>query len=907
MAICTIKPSNIIIASIYRPQDTSTELFTKTLDTLQKYIERSSTDNNHPTIILMGDFNFPCIDWTDLSMKKGFPRNTTDSAKQLLTFMQNNLLAQVVDVPTRGDNILDLCSTNDENLTLHVLSEQIKLSDHNLVKINTKYHLSSTPRQTKSNFQKNTFRSLNLNKADYESICEHLKTVNWDLLWQNCSYTEFPELLRLTVLQICQLYAPEKKMGSKKTDKLKHIRKLQRNKRNTQRKIRMLETLTPHLTEKIRKMKIKLEGIYDEIKEVLLNKQLKEEEKAIESILENPKFFYSYAKKFSKTRTNIGPLLDDENQLQSDPEKIANMLQAQYSSVFSDPSVKVKKRHIHNPSQNLLENMTFSLRDVEKAISEIGTYSASPENDIPAIVLKKCKFQLSYPIWLIWKESLETGYIHPEFKNQMVTPVFKKGSKALASNYRPISLTSHLIKIFERILRTKIVSFLEDNNLICRNQHGFRKGRSCLTQLLKHVDTILKNFLENHDTDAIYLDYSKAFDKVDHQILLEKLNIYGIRGKIHNWLTSYLTNRIQTVVVDGHKSNPSPVISGVPQGTVLGPILFILYLNDLNTCVTNSVASSFADDTRLLKSIKSSSDVTLLQNDLKEATIWSDQNKMKLHDDKFELLCHTTKTSKLMQELPFQSKYFEYITEKGTVIYPSKIVKDLGINLTPELSWSSHINIICESARKITSWALSVFHDRSSKTILYLYKSIIRCRVEYLCPLWDPPKIEDIANLESIQRFVTSRISAIKHLHYYDRLKSLKLMSLQRRRERYTIIMMFKILHNITSNDLKIEFSYNDRRGIRATVPMIPREAKSKYLSLYDSSFGVRGPSLWNRIPAQITTLETLDSFKAALTKWLLTLPDEPPIHGHARKNSILDINLRRKEGGHWIELQQTT
>ena len=907
MVMCTIKPSNVIIASIYRPPDTSIEHFSRTIERLQKYIEKVS-QGNHVPIIVTGDFNFPCINWTDFSMKKGFNRNTIESAKHFLNFIQNNLLSQIVNLPTRGENILDLCATNEQNLVLHVNSEETKLSDHNLVKISTKYRLNSTPSRKRPIFKKNTFRALNLNVADFESIRDHLRNINWDLLWEICPYEEFPELLRLTVLQTCQLFAPEKKMGAKtKNNQVRLKKTLLRNKRNAQRKLKKLRTLTPHLTQKITQTKIQLEKIHEQLKDHLLQNQLNEEGKAVESIKVNPKYFFSYAKKFSTCKSNIGPLLDNENHLQSDPEQMANMLQTQYSSVFSDPALKVNKPNVRNPTNNLIEDFTFSVKDVEKAITEIGTYSASPENDIPAIILKECKHTLSYPIWLIWKKSLETGFIHPEFKNQTVTPVFKKGSKALAANYRPISLTSHLIKIFERILRDKIVSFLEKNNIICKNQHGFRKGRSCLTQLLNHVDTILKNFLENHDTDAIYLDYSKAFDKVDHKILLEKLSMYGIKGKIHNWLTTYLSDRVQTVVVDGQKSLPSPVISGVPQGTVLGPILFILYLNDLNSCIVHSVASSFADDTRILKSITSSLDVELLQSDLSQATLWSNQNKMKLHDEKFELLCHTTKTSKLMQELPFQSKYFEYITEKGTTIYPSEIVKDLGIHLTPDLSWSSHINIICESARRTTSWVLSVFRDRSATMILQLYKSLIRCKVEYLCPLWDPSKIEDIANLESVQRHVTSKIWSVKHLHYYDRLRALNLMSLQRRRERYVIIMMFKILHNMTANDLKIEFTHSDRRGIRAIVPTIPKEAKSKYLTIYDSSFGVRGPSLWNKIPADVTMKPSLESFKSSLTKWLLNLPDEPPIHGHTRKNSLLDINSRNIERGHWLETQKTT
>ena len=204
------------------------------------------------------------------------------------------------------------------------------------------------------------------------------------------------------------------------------------------------------------------------------------------------------------------------------------------------------------------------------AIKEIGEYSTCADDDVPAIILKNCASVMSYPILLIWKASLKSSHIPHCYKKQTITPVFKKGSKSKASNYRPISLTSHIIKAFERVIRKVIVNHLHENNLLCRNQHGFLKGRSCLTQLINHIDTILKNFLNGHDTDAIYLDFSKAFDKVDHKILISKLYAYGIRGNLLEWIKCYLSNRSQTVVVNGHKSNPAHVKSGVPQGTVLG-------------------------------------------------------------------------------------------------------------------------------------------------------------------------------------------------------------------------------------------------------------------------------------------------------------------------------------------------
>ena len=194
-----------------------------------------------------------------------------------------------------------------------------------------------------------------------------------------------------------------------------------------------------------------------------------------------------------------------------------------------------------------------------------------PDFSIPAIVLKKCKNELAKPLLLMWNESIRCGIVPSLYKQQLITPVFKKGSRSLPSNYRPVSLTAHEVKIFERVLRNKMVDFLEGNNLLSCKQHGFRKGRSCLTQLLQHYDKILLNLMDNQETDCIYLDYAKAFDKVDHQILVQKLKNIGIGGKLCKWLENFLLNRKQMVVVDDVFSYITYVLSGVPQALCLDP------------------------------------------------------------------------------------------------------------------------------------------------------------------------------------------------------------------------------------------------------------------------------------------------------------------------------------------------
>ena len=259
---------------------------------------------------------------------------------------------------------------------------------------------------------------------------------------------------------------------------------------------------------------------------------------------------------------------------------MANILQKQYESVFSDPNRhdKILPHADISCSNPNIADIEFSKEDIESAIDEIDRDAATTENDIPASVLKECRNALSYPIYLIWKKSLDTETIPSDMKIQSINPIFKKGDKSDPSNYRPISLTSHLIKIFERVIRHKIVSHLEANDLLFRNQHGFRKGRSCLTNLLKHIDDVIQSILNGNEHDVIYVDFAKAFDKVDHEILLQKLKICGITGKLFSWIEKFITNRHLFVNIKGFHSVLALVISGVPQGSVLGPILFLIYI-----------------------------------------------------------------------------------------------------------------------------------------------------------------------------------------------------------------------------------------------------------------------------------------------------------------------------------------
>ena len=435
------------------------------------------------------------------------------------------------------------------------------------------------------------------------------------------------------------------------------------------------------------------------------------------------------------------------------------------------------------------------------------------------------------------------------------------------------------------------MSYLETNTVLCHNQHGFRSGRSCLTQMLSHFDDVCLGLTNNFDTDAIYLDYAKAFDKVDHRLLLAKLQLYGFSSNLLKWIESFLTDRKQSVVIDGHYSCPSKIISGVPQGTVLGPILFILFINDMENCVKHSKVRFFADDTRISKQVSSEIHVRELQEDLDSVMTWSLHNNMMLHEDKFQLMVHQHHPAAPLLQMPFAIEQMTYKVSNGETLYPVEQLPDLGVVVSSDLSWSPHIYAVVSKARSVASWVLSAFKARDKVTMCTLYKSLVRSHLEYCCPLWNPSKICDIQLLEEVQRTFTSKIYGVQHLNYWDRLRKLGLMSLQRRRERYILIQMWKILHSLAPNDVDVKFNAPSRRGITAQVPTLNRNSSRLNQTRYDSMFSVIGPRLWNVLPQHLTTNTDCTVFKHLLTDYLRSFPDTPPVSGYssANGNSILD------------------
>lgn len=624
----------------------------------------------------------------------------------------------------------------------------------------------------------------------------------------------------------------------------------------------------------------KLQKSYQQAKDYI-------EAKAIDSIKTNVKYFYSYAKKFSKVKTKIGPLLNKKEELVNDSKEKAEILSEQFSSVFSKPkSNSDKDDSPEDGAHSILDNILFTEEDMIAAIDELKSTSAAGPDGFPAVLLKLCKESLSGPLTIFWKMCLDEGEIPLSLKQSVITPIHKGGSFSKAVNYRPVALTSHVIKIFEKIVRKTIVDFMNDEDKLNPNQHGFRRGRSCLSQLLDHLDYVLSQLELGRNVDVVYLDFSKAFDKVDFEIVLKKIQNLGIRGKVYNFIKSFITNRKQTVTVDGQKSKPVSVLSGVPQGSVLGPLIFLILIGDIDSEIIDSIVRSFADDTRVSKGITNLNDISKLQEDLFKIYDWAEKSNMEFNGGKFEVMRYgLDEIVKLVTS---------YVTESGSIITQKSELKDLGVMLSDDCTFDVHITKIVTSAKNLTSWILRTFTTRDATTMLMLWKSLVRPVLEYCSVLWCPIKAGQIQALDALQWSFLRKINGTKDLDYWQCLKKFKLYSLQRRRERYRIIYVWKIIEklvpNITGTDYAVRTFTSIRHGRKGILPLLRNGISEKVKTLRYATVSMHGVQLFNTMPKSIRELTdiTVDKFKRELDEFLGTVPDEPLLHGYTA--------FRRKE-----------
>jgi hypothetical protein len=774
----TQQKERIIIGCIYRSPSSDGSNNKNLLNLLQK-VDAANTDH----ILIVGDFNYPSINWNT-----GFSPKEEEDA--FLNTTSDIFLQQLVTNPTRHrinqtSNLLDLVLTNNENIVNEITHlPPLGKSDHDILQISLHPDILSTSKQIAK-------PKLLLNKGRYNELRRDLGTTDWNHLHQ-LNASEAWNFLHKTLNTVKEQYIPTTKNHGKKkhlwidraaTDSLN-------SKKRAYKRYNETKKTTDYTLYKIARNKATAC--------IGKSKQTFERKVATES-KKNPKAFWNYVKSKTVLRESISKLRNPANDtMTTDDTEKANILNTFFSNMFTPENLL--STPIINPRNNgtILKDILITPIAIENKLKGLNPNKSNGPDEIPVRILKEAAKEISTPLCIIFNKSLEEGILPDIWKMANVCCIHKKGSKNDPSNYRPISLTSTLCKVLESFIRDSIVNFLETANLFTKCQHGFRRKRSCKTQLLEYLEDLTAMLDSNEPVDAIYLDFSKAFDTVPHQRLQTKLRSYGIGENLVKWIGNYLSNRSQRVRINDASSDWIEVTSGVPQGSVLGPILFLIYINDLPDRLTCH-CKIFADDTKMYGNPATSQ----IQENINKVCKWSQTWQLSFNTDKTHVM-HFGRNNP-------QTKYYMTDTPDPHPVSTSDVEKDLGVHVDRNLSFDIHIGNIVSKANSTIGLIKRTFTNIDQSTFTLLYKSLVRPILEYCNSAWSPRLKRQSQLLERVQRRATKLVPQIREYSYTERLEALNLMSLKYRRFRGDLIETFKLikdLYNIDNTPSQIEWHH---------------------------------------------------------------------------------------------------
>ncbi|KAL8565437.1 hypothetical protein ACOMHN_049414 [Nucella lapillus] len=568
----------------------------------------------------------------------------------------------------------------------------------------------------------------------------------------------------------------------------------------------------------------------------------------------NPKVFWSYVKSKTTTRSGIGDLKKENGSKTTSDQEKAELLNNFFHSVFTHEDDGPLPDPPTAEYSTTLEDFEISEEKVLKLLQTLKIHKATGPDGINPLVLSKAADILAHPVTILFRKSLEDGQVPQDWRTATVSPIFKKGSRLQPCNYRPVSLTCILCKVMEKLIRENVIKHLDENVLISRQQHGFVQGRSCVTQLLDVMDAWTEILDAGGSVDIIYMDFMKAFDSVPHRRLLMKLAAYGIQGKVLDWTRAFLTDRQQSVVVNGAKSQTAPVTSGIPQGSVVGPMLFVVYINDLpNICV--SEVKLFADDTKLYTRSDIPGATTALQADLDKLQQWSQDWLLRFHPQK----CSVMKLGSKKSEVEYT---MQDATQGTTVLEEHEHEKDLGVHVDNKLCFKEHVAKSTAKANKIVGIIRRTFDYLSNDLFAQLYKSLVRPILEYGHSVWQPHHKTLCSEVEDVQRRATKLLAPLRDKPYPERLMILGLPTLEHRRNRGDMIDLYKYMYGIYDSD-RPKFEITKNRATRGNSLRIIK--KHCRLDVRSGTFSQRVVNTWNDLPEFVVRAPSMNSFKGRL------------------------------------------
>ncbi|MGL5708301.1 MAG: reverse transcriptase family protein [Aeromonas sp.] len=823
----------LTLGIVYRSPSASMEASTNINSAMHKACTMDDS-----AIIILGDFNFPNIDF-----RTGLCRGSEAIAFNELT--QELGLTEHVQQTTRwreGQNAsrLDLALSNEPHLIDKVeLEAPLGLSDHAVIYLRVIVTVAIV--------QPTNSERRNFWKADYHSMKRHFSQIIWPSSDNCLTVNEQWEQILAEVQQAIMAHAPLYRRRTCNKNKNEHLsietkRLIRQKRRLWDIFLLMQDELSRDTYNKVRN------ECTAAVRRDRRNRQLL----LADTFIDHPKKFFTHVTSLTKSRGALSCLQGPSGLLNTSRD-IAGLLAHQFSGVYNECGGTELPGLVQESKELLHVFPDFSISNVIRKLKLLKAGKSPGLDGVPPIVLQQCADELAQPLTNLFIKCYQFSSIPDAWKIGVISPIYKGGDRNCPQNYRPVALLSVVSKVMESIIDDAMREVLNKNSFFVNEQHGFRAGRSCVTNLLKTHEQWTKAADAGLPVDAIFLDFTKAFDRVDHAILRRKLQDSGLDGKINAWLASYLENRQYTVRVNGELSEYFTAPTGVPQGSILGPLLFLIFINDFPKDIHSSIVL-YADDSKFSRVIRSASDSEALQQDLNNAFEWSLHNKLKFNTSKCKVLHIRNKN---------QQVYYLGNVPLGTVDHE----RDLGTLVTANLSLTMNTSRMTKCANTRLAMLSRILGKFSQESFPGIFNALVRPLVETNIQACSPFLAQDIKAIEAVQRRATKRVSGLYHLKYAERLTQLKLFPLTYRRARGDLILTFRILkdHNHPNRDL---FNLARTTNLRGNDQKL--FIQGSRIMCRQHSFPVRVPELWNKLPNEIVSTTSLEEFKTRLDNWLL-------------------------------------
>ena len=795
---------------------------------------------NYTHCLIAGDFNAPQVNWID----KSAPNSGFDAL--IFSTLSSIGYHQHSSHPTRfrhgqRPSLLDLVLTNERPMIddLNLLAPLGK-SDHIVLSWDLLCYWTSTslPRTPR----------LALHRGDYKGMTRYLADMDWSIL-TNLTPEEQESTISATILEATKIFIPlHYPSPSKRKKYTGPLRRLINRKRALWARYRRTSSDADYTSYvDLRRLCVTLIRDY----------KRQNETNVLTKAALSPKLLFRHIRSLRKVKPSPLSLTTPSGSLTSSPIEAANILASSFQVSPLPPTTPQLVCPTIAPAvqpSDYLNTITFPISDIQTLLANCDPGSSPGPDCIHPRILKECAMALSVPYAILFSSYFSTGTVPPPWKQAIIHPIYKGGPRHNPTNYRPISLTSIPCKLMEKLINHSLRSHLLSLNLLDPSQHGFLPTRSCLSNLTEFHNALSNAAEHKTRIDCIFFDFSKAFDRIPHDLLVQRWEELGIQSNLSSWLVSFLSGRSYKVRVSGNLSVPSAVLAGVPQGTVLGPTLFLIFINTLPSDLPpDCSALLFADDLKIW-----SSDPAVLQSSIDACYNWSVRNRLPLNPSKTVHVSFIKPTS----------HSFTLPAPSGPSPIPTvNEFKDLGVWTTSDLSPSLMCHHTSRKAMRILNLFRRTFPHVDANNFLKLFSSFIRPLLEYCSQVWLPWFKKDENLLENVQRKATKIVPALRNLPYPERLRRLHLFSMKYRRLRGCLIYSHR--HFLRQTDSKF-FTLSHNTHLRGhSRKLFSIRYKSRPRRNFFASVVV--PS-WNRLPEQVVCASSTANFKRGLDNVLPTM-----------------------------------